>query len=82
MSTVAPKLTGSHIAILADLDRYGHGHKVRNGWKLGGFFRKAKTVWPLVALGLAQERFLMGKHELLLTQAGHAELARHGRKRA
>lgn len=68
-------LTASQLSVLADLDRLGRAYKVRNGWKLGGFFRKSTTIAPLIRLGIAREDFKDGKHILVLTYAGRSAMA-------
>jgi hypothetical protein len=67
--------TPSQISVMRDLDRLGRAYKVRNGWKLGGDFRKASTIAPLVLQGVAQEQFKDGKHVLMLTYAGRTAVA-------
>lgn len=68
-------LTPSQISVLRELDRLGRAYKVRNGWKLGGNFRKATTIAPLTRLDLAREDFKDGKHVLVLTYAGRNAVA-------
>jgi len=68
-------LTPSQIDVLRALDRFGRAFKVRNGWKLGGDFRKATTIAPLTRLGIAREDFKDGKHILVLTYAGRNTVA-------
>lgn len=77
-STVADprkSLTASQIDVLRQLDRFGRAYKARNGWKLGGDFRKTATTRPLIAQGLAREDFKDGKHVLVLTYAGRTAVA-------
>jgi hypothetical protein len=69
-------LTPSQIDVLRDLERFGRATKARNGWHLGGVFRKATTIKPLTTHGLAREDFRDGRHVLVLTYAGITALAR------
>lgn len=68
-------VTPSQLSVLRDLDRLGRAYKVRNGWKLGGDFRKATTIAPLTRLGLTREDFKDGKHVLVLTYVARSALA-------
>ncbi len=68
-------LTASQLDVLREIDRLGRAYKARNGWMLGGRFRKAATCAALVRLGLAREEFRNGKHLLVLTYAGRAAVA-------
>lgn len=76
-SVVDPRksLTASQVSVLRELDRCGRAFKARNGWKLGGMFRKTATIRPLVSNGLAREDFVGGKHALVLTYAGRCAVA-------
>jgi hypothetical protein len=78
LSTVADlrkTLSPSQRSVLLELDRCGRAYKANNGWKLGGMFRKASTVKPLVSQGFAREDFRDGKHLLVLTYPGRAAIA-------
>lgn len=68
-------LTASQISVLRELDRCGRAFKAPNGWKLGGDFRKAATIRPLVSQGLAREDYRHGKHMLVLTYVGRSAVA-------
>lgn len=76
-AVTAPRktLTPSQLSVLRDLDRLGRAFKVRNGWKLGGYFRKSSTCAALVRHDLAREDFKDGKHVLVPTYAGRTALA-------
>lgn len=76
-SVVDPRksLTASQVSVLRELDRCGRAFKARNGWKLGGMFRRTATIRPLVSQGLAREDFKDAKHVLVLTYAGRCAVA-------
>lgn len=64
------ELSPSQIAIVRELDHASVAYKVRNGWRLGGFFRRASTMRALTTRDLVREDFAGGRHVARLTAAG------------
>lgn len=68
-------LSPSQRDVLRTLDLYKAAHRAGPGWRLAGNFRKARTLKPLITLGLAEESFEHGRHRLMLTPRGREAAA-------